>query len=210
MEDSSRPVRSDDQLALDLGRPTGGLWTVAISGPLLHLIPSCSAAATSPPPTAQMPAPTLRFRRFTSRRETQRGNRSTDGATQRRSGHTLTRCPAGTMPPRFSPGPAAVLHRAATRLSLDHDETTDKGYTNQRRVLERRAASITELFAEPPASCAASDPTEADDARRRFAAHDTGGYGRFVPHARMISWRLTSGDLLVAYGRWRSAGRCFI
>jgi feruloyl-CoA synthase len=35
-------------------------------------------------------------------------------------------------------------------LSLDEGETTDKGYTNQRRVLERRAATVAELFAEPP------------------------------------------------------------
>jgi len=34
-------------------------------------------------------------------------------------------------------------------LSLDDGETTDKGYTNQRRVLERRAATVAELFAEP-------------------------------------------------------------
>src|SRR5437868_14404400 len=34
-------------------------------------------------------------------------------------------------------------------LSLDDGETTDKGYTNQRRVLERRAAEIARLFAEP-------------------------------------------------------------
>jgi len=35
-------------------------------------------------------------------------------------------------------------------LSLDDGETTDKGYTNQRRVLERRAAAIADLFADPP------------------------------------------------------------
>jgi feruloyl-CoA synthase len=35
-------------------------------------------------------------------------------------------------------------------LSLDDGETTDKGYTNQRRVLERRAAAVDALFAEPP------------------------------------------------------------
>ena len=35
-------------------------------------------------------------------------------------------------------------------LSLDEGETTDKGYTNQRRVLERRAAAVEALFAEPP------------------------------------------------------------
>lgn len=34
-------------------------------------------------------------------------------------------------------------------LSLDDGETTDKGYTNQRRVLERRAADVARLFDEP-------------------------------------------------------------
>lgn len=34
--------------------------------------------------------------------------------------------------------------------SLDAGETTDKGYLNQRRVLERRAADVERLFAEPP------------------------------------------------------------
>jgi feruloyl-CoA synthase len=34
-------------------------------------------------------------------------------------------------------------------LSLDDGETTDKGYTNQRRVLERRVAELDRLFAEP-------------------------------------------------------------
>jgi hypothetical protein len=36
-----------------------------------------------------------------------------------------------------------------TPLSLDDGETTDKAYTNQRRVLERRAAAVTALFTEP-------------------------------------------------------------
>jgi feruloyl-CoA synthase len=36
-------------------------------------------------------------------------------------------------------------------LSLDDGETTDKGYTNQRWVLARRAADVARLFAEPPA-----------------------------------------------------------
>ena len=40
---------------------------------------------------------------------------------------------------------------AAEPLSLDEGETTDKGYTNQRRVLERRADAVAELFAEPAA-----------------------------------------------------------
>ncbi|HET7505817.1 MAG TPA: AMP-binding protein [Kofleriaceae bacterium] len=39
---------------------------------------------------------------------------------------------------------------AGEPLSLDEGETTDKGYTNQRRVLERRAAVIAELFADAP------------------------------------------------------------
>jgi len=34
-------------------------------------------------------------------------------------------------------------------LSLDDGETTDKGYTNQRRVLEHRAAAVAALFADP-------------------------------------------------------------
>jgi len=33
-------------------------------------------------------------------------------------------------------------------LVLDEGETTDKGYTNQRRVIERRAADVARLFAE--------------------------------------------------------------
>ncbi len=40
---------------------------------------------------------------------------------------------------------------ATEPLSLDDGETTDKGYTNQRRVLERRADAVAALFAEPPA-----------------------------------------------------------
>jgi feruloyl-CoA synthase len=34
-------------------------------------------------------------------------------------------------------------------LSLDEGEATDKGYTNQRRVLVRRATDVERLFAEP-------------------------------------------------------------
>jgi feruloyl-CoA synthase len=34
--------------------------------------------------------------------------------------------------------------------SLDHGEITDKGYVNQRAVLERRADLVARLFAEPP------------------------------------------------------------
>ncbi|MBL8625616.1 MAG: AMP-binding protein [Myxococcales bacterium] len=46
-------------------------------------------------------------------------------------------------------GRAWILDRP---LSLDDGETTDKGYTNQRRVLERRAVDVARLFAEPPAA----------------------------------------------------------
>jgi feruloyl-CoA synthase len=37
-------------------------------------------------------------------------------------------------------------------LSLDEGETTDKGYTNQRRVLTRRFALVEALFAAPPSA----------------------------------------------------------
>lgn len=37
---------------------------------------------------------------------------------------------------------------ASEPLSLDEGETTDKGYTNQRRVLTRRAAEVARLFGE--------------------------------------------------------------
>ena len=36
--------------------------------------------------------------------------------------------------------------------SIDANEITDKGYINQRAVLERRAASVEMLHADPPAS----------------------------------------------------------
>jgi feruloyl-CoA synthase len=48
---------------------------------------------------------------------------------------------------------STAILRAALELdppSLDAGETTDKGYLNQRRVLERRAATVRRLFAEPP------------------------------------------------------------
>jgi feruloyl-CoA synthase len=34
--------------------------------------------------------------------------------------------------------------------SLDANEITDKGYINQRAVLERRAAQVAALFEDPP------------------------------------------------------------
>jgi feruloyl-CoA synthase len=35
--------------------------------------------------------------------------------------------------------------------SIDANEITDKGYVNQRAVLERRRALVERLYAEPPA-----------------------------------------------------------
>ncbi|HEY0190932.1 MAG TPA: AMP-binding protein [Kofleriaceae bacterium] len=46
-------------------------------------------------------------------------------------------------------------------LSLDEGETTDKGYTNQRRVLERRASTVAALFAEPPGPEVVCEPARA-------------------------------------------------
>ncbi len=46
--------------------------------------------------------------------------------------------------------PRAVI--ADEPLSLDEGETTDKGYTNQRRVLARRAALVEQLFAASPSA----------------------------------------------------------
>jgi feruloyl-CoA synthase len=36
--------------------------------------------------------------------------------------------------------------------SIDANEITDKGYVNQRAVLDRRAALVERLYAEPPAA----------------------------------------------------------
>jgi feruloyl-CoA synthase len=54
---------------------------------------------------------------------------------------------------RAHPGSSERIARAlilARPLSLDDGETTDKGYTNQRRVLTTRAADVMRLFAAPP------------------------------------------------------------
>jgi feruloyl-CoA synthase len=51
----------------------------------------------------------------------------------------------------------------AEPLSLDEGETTDKAYTNQRRVLERRAAAVAALFSDRGGaevwSCDQADPS---------------------------------------------------
>jgi len=54
---------------------------------------------------------------------------------------------------RTRPGASERIVRALVLrepLVLDEGETTDKGYTNQRRVLERRAADVKRLFAPIP------------------------------------------------------------
>jgi feruloyl-CoA synthase len=54
---------------------------------------------------------------------------------------------------REHPGSSERIVRAlilTTPLSLDAGETTDKGYTNQRRVLENRAAEVERLFRPEP------------------------------------------------------------
>ena len=54
---------------------------------------------------------------------------------------------------RAHPGASERVLRAVILeqpLSLDEGETTDKGYTNQRRVLERRATEVARLLAAEP------------------------------------------------------------
>jgi len=45
----------------------------------------------------------------------------------------------------------ARVHLMAEPASIDANEITDKGYVNQRAVLERRADLVQRLFADPPA-----------------------------------------------------------
>lgn len=52
-----------------------------------------------------------------------------------------------------NPGSSRAIRRVTLELeppSLDAGETTDKGYLNQRRVLEHRAATVQRIHAEPP------------------------------------------------------------
>lgn len=53
------------------------------------------------------------------------------------------------------PASSTAILRVSLELeppSLDAGETTDKGYLNQRRVLEHRAATVQQLFTTPPAA----------------------------------------------------------
>jgi feruloyl-CoA synthase len=55
---------------------------------------------------------------------------------------------------RAFPGNSERIERALVSrepLLLDEGETTDKGYTNQRRALERRASDVAKLFGAPTA-----------------------------------------------------------
>jgi len=53
-----------------------------------------------------------------------------------------------------NPGTSFQIRRVllmAEPPSIDANELTDKGYINQRAALERRAAFVEQLYAEPPA-----------------------------------------------------------
>ena len=53
------------------------------------------------------------------------------------------------------PGSSSQIRRVlliAEPPSIDANEITDKGYINQRAVLERRAALIERLYSDPPAA----------------------------------------------------------
>jgi feruloyl-CoA synthase len=52
-----------------------------------------------------------------------------------------------------APGESAHARRAMLLTeppSIDANEITDKGYINQRAVLARRAAAVTDLYRAPP------------------------------------------------------------
>jgi feruloyl-CoA synthase len=54
---------------------------------------------------------------------------------------------------RANPGAStrvARVHLMAEPPSIDANEITDKGYINQRAVLERRRDLVGRLFADPP------------------------------------------------------------
>jgi feruloyl-CoA synthase len=56
---------------------------------------------------------------------------------------------------RTNPGAStrvARVHLMVEPPSIDANEITDKGYVNQRAVLERRVSLVERLFADPPAS----------------------------------------------------------
>jgi feruloyl-CoA synthase len=70
--------------------------------------------------------------------------------------HPTVRAHVRTAIARWNAGATGTSHRIARVLllaeppSIDANEITDKGYVNQRRVLERRAADIERLYAPAP------------------------------------------------------------
>jgi feruloyl-CoA synthase len=70
--------------------------------------------------------------------------------------HPTVRAHVRTAIARWNAGATGTSHRIARVLllaeppSIDANEITDKGYINQRRVLERRAAEIERLYAPAP------------------------------------------------------------
>ena len=79
----------------------------------------------------------------------------------RRRGRRRARRPGAPRPPRRraahastrTPGSASRIERLlllAQPPSLDAGEITDKGYLNQRRTLQCRAADVARLYADPP------------------------------------------------------------
>ena len=61
------------------------------------------------------------------------------------------------------PASSTVVHRVTLETeppSLDAGETTDKGYLNQRRILERRAATVQRLYSTPPGDEVIEIPTK--------------------------------------------------
>jgi feruloyl-CoA synthase len=70
--------------------------------------------------------------------------------------HPAVRAHVRTAIARWNAGTTGTSHRIARVLllaeppSIDENEITDKGYINQRRVLERRAADVERLYAATP------------------------------------------------------------
>ncbi|MCB9718473.1 MAG: feruloyl-CoA synthase [Myxococcales bacterium] len=61
------------------------------------------------------------------------------------------------------PASSTAVHRVTLETeppSLDAGETTDKGYLNQRRILERRAATVQRLYSTPPGDEVIEIPTK--------------------------------------------------
>ena len=105
---------------------------------------------------------------------------------------------------------------APSPLSLDEGETTDKGYTNQRRVLERRASLVEVLFTSSSASDSETvlvnapppDPGLAPAAAEQPAAfdhsHDTDVPPAYVPFETSDSGEDMSAIFNASIGGWNA------